>query len=115
MDETLAADFTVKERELLRREFMEHFGGRRRVDEGILLRRWATGPKKGQPKFPAAVQTMLDRGLLAFTDNGKLWPVAHFTDAGWRALRRLAENKRTLAPNVFQHLIDELAAGDRGR
>ena len=112
---TSTAEFTTKERELIRREFMERFGGHRTLAEGLLIRRWATGPNKGRPKFPAAVQTMLDRDLLSFADDGKLWPVVHFTDAGWRALRGLAADKRALAPEAFAHLIDELAASDRGR
>ena len=112
---TTAAEFTIKERELIRREFMERFGGHRTLAEGILIRRWATGPNKGRPKFPAAVQTMLDRGLAAFTDDGKLWPVVHFTDAGYRALRVLAADPRALAPDAFRHVLDELAANDRGR
>ena len=112
---TTAAEFTAKERELIRLEFMERMGGHRRLDEGILIGRWATGPNKGRPKFPAAVQTLLDRGLAFFTDDGKLWPVVQFTDAGYRALRALAADKRALTPDSFQHVIDELAASDRGR
>ena len=112
---TTAAEFTAKERELIRREFMERFGGHRTLAEGILVRRWATGPNKGRPKFPAAVQTMLDRGLASFADDGKLWPVVHFSDAGWRALRVLAADKRALAPEAFAHLIAELASSGQGR
>ena len=115
IDMTTDAEFTIKERELIRLEFMERMGGHRSLAEGILIRRWATGPNKGRPKFPAAVQTMLDRGFVSFTDDGKRWPAVHFTDAGWRALRRLAADKRALAPAAFAHLIEDLAASDRGR
>lgn len=112
---TNPADFTPKERELIRREFQAHFGGQRQIADGVMVRRWATGPNKGRVKFPAAVQTMLDRGLMTFADDGKMWPAVHFTDAGWRALRRVADDPRTLPPDKFQHLIDELSASGRGR
>lgn len=97
MDRPPSEFFTPTERDLPRREFMIRMGGHRRLADGIMIRRWATGPRKGEPKFPAAVQSLLERGLMDFTDDGKMWPSVHFTEAGWEALRRLAEDHRALS------------------
>lgn len=107
---TDTADFTAKERDLIRREFQERFGSYRLLADGIPVRRWVTGPNKGRAKFPLPVQTMLDRGLASFADDGKIWPTVHFTPAGWRALRRMADDGRALPPDDYRHLLDELAA-----
>ncbi len=102
-------EFTPKERELIRREFMLRLSSARSLHDGILVRRWATGPNKGKPKPPAAVQSMLDRGLVALDDDGSHWLKAVFTATGIAALRRMAEDKRALPPGEYQHLLDELA------
>lgn len=52
---------------------------------------------------------MLDRGLASFADDGKMWPTVHFTPAGWRALRRMADDGRALPPVDYHHLLEELA------
>ncbi len=44
-------DFTPRERDLIRREFMLRLSSARSVHEGIL---WVTGEKKGEPKLPVA-------------------------------------------------------------
>lgn len=98
---------TVTERELIRREFMTRFGEAPSVTEGFHLKRWATGPKKGQPKLSAAVQAMLDRGLITVLDEGH-WPRAMFTAKGIRALKVMAAEPRALNPEQYQDLIDEL-------
>lgn len=105
---TDTADFTAKERDLIRREFQERFGSYRLLADGIPVRRWVTGPNKGRAKFPLPVQTMLDRGLANFADDGKIWPTVHFTPAGWRALRRMADDGRALPPDDYRHLLEEL-------
>ncbi|WP_377807889.1 hypothetical protein ABNQ38_14480 (plasmid) [Azospirillum sp. A29] len=69
-------DFGAKERDLIRRKFMQRMSSARSIHDGFLLRRWSTGERKGQPKVPAAVQSMLDRGLVALDDLDKHWPVA---------------------------------------
>lgn len=116
MDDALApARFMPKERDLVRREFSERFGGYRSLTEGFLVRRWATGPNKGQAKLSATIKSMLDRGLVSFTDDGKHWLSVHFTDVGWQALRQMAEDKRALPTADYQHILNELAASDRGR
>ena len=99
---------TASERELIRREFMSRFGEAASVSEGFLVKRWATGPNKGRPKLTAAVQGMLDRGLITITDEG-FWPRANFTDKGFQALKRLAADRRALDPDRHRFLIDELA------
>ena len=56
--------FTPAERDLLRRELGRHFGQDPLIADGLLLRTWRSGERRGQPKIPPAVQTMLERGLL---------------------------------------------------
>ncbi|PNQ95028.1 hypothetical protein C1S70_31140 (plasmid) [Azospirillum argentinense] len=91
---TADPDFTPKERDLIRREFMRRLSSARSVHEGFLLRRWSTGARKGEPKLPAAVQSLLDRGLVTLADLDRRWPVARFTPARFRALRRMAADRR---------------------
>jgi hypothetical protein len=55
------------ERDLLRREFCVRFGSPPRLADGIHLRVWRTGPLAGQPKVPAAVRSMVERGLMTVT------------------------------------------------
>ncbi len=103
-----AADFTPKERDLIRREFAYCCGAARSIQDGILVRRWATGPRKGQPKPVAAVQSMLDRALLVLQDDGAYWLRAQFTPEGIAALRRMATDKRTLRPDDYATLLQDL-------
>lgn len=106
--------FTPQERDLIRREFMLRLSSARSLHEGILLRRWATGEKKGAPKVAGAVQTMLDRGLVELADLDKHWPVARFTSMGHAALRIMAADKRSLNPETHAQLIEEIAALPEG-
>ncbi len=102
------ADFTPRERDLIRREFACIFGSARSVQDGILVKRWATGPRKGQPKPVAAVQSMLDRALLVLQDEGAYWLKARFTPEGIAALRRMAADKRALHPDDYPKLLQDL-------
>ena len=102
-------EFLPKERDLIRREVMVRFSSARSLHDGILVKCWATGPNKVQPKPASAVQSMIDRGLLSLVDDGAHWLKATFTPAGIAALRRMAEDKRALPPDQYQHLLGELA------
>jgi hypothetical protein len=75
------APFTAPERDLLRRELCRHFGQDPVIADGIFLRTWRAGERKGQPKIPPAVQSMLERGLVEVR-AGQRGPRAFFTDAG---------------------------------
>lgn len=102
------AILTPRERALIRNEFMVRFAQAPRLENGILVKRWATGPNKGQPKPGAVIQRMLDRGLLELRDDGAHWLRARFTEAGLAALRHMAEDARALPPGEYQHVLDEL-------
>jgi len=97
-----------KEREFIRREFRALLNDAPSVHDGFRLKRWATGPNKGKVKLSAAVQGMLDRGLITFEDVG-MWPKAKFTEKGLRALKLMAADRRAFDPARYQQLIDELA------
>ncbi|MFD1624858.1 hypothetical protein [Azospirillum griseum] len=101
-------DLTPRERALIRNEFMVRFGQAPSLASGILVKRWATGPNKGQPKPGTVIQGMLDRGLMELRDDGGHWLRARFTEAGFAALRLMAKDARVLPPGDYQHLIDEL-------
>ena len=96
------------EREVVRRVFMSRFNDAPSVMEGFHVKRWATGPNKGKPKLTAAVQAMLDRGLITIDDVGH-WPRAKFTDKGLQALKIMAADRRALDPDRHRLLIEELA------
>jgi hypothetical protein len=44
--------FTKQDRDLIRLEYMDRFGSAVFIHEGFSLRRWATGPPKGELKIP---------------------------------------------------------------
>ncbi|MEI8397219.1 MAG: hypothetical protein WCF85_21045 [Rhodospirillaceae bacterium] len=96
------------EREVVRREFMARFNDAPSITEGFHVKRWATGPNKGTPKLTAAVQGLLERGLITIDDVGH-WPRAKFTEKGLRALIIMAADRRALDPDRHRLLIDELA------
>ena len=64
-----ASPFTPQERDLIRLELMPRFGQDPDLANGLFLRTWHSGPQKGQPKIPKAIQTTLDRGLVTIGTN----------------------------------------------
>jgi hypothetical protein len=99
--------FTAAERELIRREMGLHFGQYPSLADGLFLRTWRGGPRKGEPKLPPAVQSMLERGLVELRAERR-GPRAFFTEAGLAALRQLLRDRRALDPVRFAHLRREL-------
>ena len=105
--------FTAPERDLLRREFCQHFSQYPKLADGIFLRTWRGGERRNQPKIPPAVQTMLERGLLEIRTTNQ-WPRAFFTEAGLAALRQLVLDRRAMDPERFAHLRAELGLDRAG-
>jgi hypothetical protein len=99
---------TAAERDLLRREFCVRFGSPPRLANGVHLRVWRTGPLAGQPKVPAAVQSMVDRELMVVRAMSPHMARAYFTAAGFAALQWLASQRRGLDPVQFAHVRREL-------
>jgi hypothetical protein len=103
------SSFDATERALLRLEFFPRFGQAPSLADGIWLRTWRTGAKAGQPKIPAAVASMLARGLLELRPAaGPGGTRAYFTEAGYAALRFLAQDRRALNPTQYAHVRQEL-------
>jgi len=102
-----SSSFTPRERELIRREFCRHFGQDPSLADGILLRTWHSGPHRGEPKIPLAVQGLLDRGLVE-VGPGRYGSRAFFTEAGLAELRLLLGDRRAMDPERFAHLRREL-------
>jgi hypothetical protein len=84
------------------------FGQYPELANGLFLRTWHSGPHKGEPKIPKAVQTMIDRGLVEIRRNPMGWQAAFFTEAGLEALRQLLRDRRAMDPERFAHLRQEL-------
>jgi hypothetical protein len=61
----------VRERALIRHEMGQHFGQYPRLADGIMLRTWRTGERKGQPKIPPAIDSMMARGLVAIRHESR--------------------------------------------
>jgi hypothetical protein len=96
------------ERDLIRRELCVRFGRPPALAEGIFLRVWRSGPLAGQPKVPAAVQSIVDRGLMVVRAASPHMARAYFTEAGLEALRWLAAERYGLDPAQFAHVRQEL-------
>ncbi len=107
------ASFTPVERNLLRHEFLVRFGQAPRLADGIWLRGWRGGPQAGQPKIPAAVASLLERGLVELGPD-RIGFRARFTPAGIAALRLLAQDKRALNPKQYAHVLEELGLDPAG-
>jgi len=105
--------FTSSERDLIRREMGLHFSQYPNLADGIFLRTWRGGPQKNQPKIPAAVQSMMDRGLVEIR-NTERGPRAFFTEAGLEQLRGLLLDARYMERTGFPHLRQELGLGSEG-
>jgi hypothetical protein len=103
----LPAPFNAAERALLRHEFMIRFGQPPSLADGLWLRRWCSGPQAGQPKIPAAIASMLARGLVEIGPD-RIGFRARFTPAGVAALRLLAQDRRALDPKQYAHIREEL-------
>src|SRR3712207_7805565 len=105
-----ASPFGAAERELIRREMGVRFGQHPHLADGLFLRTWRGGPRKGEPKVPPAVASMLGRGLVELRP-GPIGPRAFFTEAGLAALRVLLQDRRAMDPARFAHLRQELGLG----
>ena len=56
--------FTARECDYIRTAMGMHFGHYPSLAEGMFLRSWRSEPQQGQARLPAAVQSMLARGLV---------------------------------------------------
>ena len=59
-----SCSFTARERELIRHEMGQHFGEYPPLADGIILRTWRAGERKGEPKISPAIGSMIARGLV---------------------------------------------------
>ncbi len=90
------------------------FGQSPSVADGLFLRAWRGGGRRGEPRLSPAVRSMLGRGLVEVRPA----PIGHravFTEAGLAALRLLLADRRAMDPARFAHLRRELgldASGD---
>ena len=104
--------FTQQERDLIRLELMPRFCQEPGLANGLFLRTWRNGPKKGQPKIPKVIQTMLDRGLVRIGTNPTGRPAAFFTETGLEGLRQLLRESRAMDPVRYGYVRRVLGVGD---
>ena len=107
------SSFTPQERDLIRLEMGMRFGQYPELANGLFLRTWHSGPHKGEPKIPKAIQTMIDRGLVEIRRNPMGRQAAFFTEARLEALRQLLRDRRIMDPERFAHLRQELGLDPR--
>jgi hypothetical protein len=100
--------FTASERDLIRLEMGMRFGQYPELANGLFLRTWRSGPQRGEPKIPKAIQGMIDRGLVEVRRNPVGRQAAFFTEAGLEGLRQLLQDRRAMDPERFGHLRREL-------
>jgi hypothetical protein len=108
-----SSPFTPQERELIRLEMGMRFGQHPELANGLFLRTWRAGPQKGEPKIPAAIQSMIDRGLVVVRFNPMGRQAAFFTEVGMEALRQFLLDRRAMDPEQFAHLRQELEMAAR--
>jgi hypothetical protein len=104
MPRQATSPFTPQARDLIRLELMPRFGQDPDLANGLFLRTWRDGPKKGQPKIPKAIQSMLDRGLVRIGTNPMGRATAFFTVAGLEGLRLLLRDRRVMDEERFGYL-----------
>src|SRR5690348_4532103 len=103
--------FTAKDRARIRLQFMNRFGSATSIHECFWLRRWASGPRKGEPKIPPVVQSMIERGLVRIVDDGRGLPLVRFTYAGLRALAEMGNDARSFQPpERYSSLLAEIGS-----
>ncbi len=102
--------FTAAERDFIRREFCKHFSSFPALADGIFLRTWRAGPDAGRPKIPKAMRGLVDQGLVEIPrePQPRFGVRAYFTPAGLAALRILLQDPRSMDPERFAHLRQEL-------
>jgi len=102
--------FTPAERDFIRREFCMHFSSYPALADGIFLRTWRAGPQKGQSKIPKAMAGLVERNLISLPSEPQsgFGRRAYFTEAGRAALRELLQDRRSMNPQRFAHLRQEL-------
>ena len=104
------SSFTPAERDFIRREFCMHFSSYPALADGIFLRTWRAGPQKGQPKIPKAMAGLVERSLVSLSSEPQFGfgRRAYFTETGLAALRELLQDRRSMNPQRFAHLRQEL-------
>lgn len=110
----LSCLFSASERAFIRRELGLRLGGGPELLDGIALRTWRSGPRKGRPRLPAFMASMLARGLVEVRASTR-GPRAHFTEAGLRALRHFVLSGRTVDRAQLAHLRRELGVATASR
>jgi hypothetical protein len=104
---TEAPAFNAVERNYVRQQLDVFFSTLPTVAEGVQLRTWKTGTRKGAPKVPPAAQSLIDRGLMRLDTTGRS-PLLFFTPEGLGALRRMMADPRLANPQKFAHIRREL-------
>ena len=99
--------FTAAERALLRRELGRHFGQDPRIADGLFLRTWRGGERRGQRRrFRRPCKPCWSAACSRSRSPAR--SRAFFTEPGLAALRQLVGDRRAMDPTRFAHLRTEL-------
>jgi hypothetical protein len=68
--------------------------------DGLLLRYWSSGPHAGEPKYPPAVRSLLERGMVEVRIK-QSGPRAFSIKARLATLRQLQQNRQAMDAGCF--------------
>jgi len=112
-DGFLTAAYTDAELEFLKGRLSIQFGAAPRLADGVILKTWKSGPDKGKPRLPQAIQSLIERGMMTVATPPGSFPVANFTASGLQALQVALRSGRD--DGRFAHLMAELSLAEAGR
>lgn len=110
----VATELSREELAFIRAEFLPRFGTEPRIEDGILLRTWKAGERRGQPRIPTALASLTDSGLMVVRRDGD-GPLfrAYFTAAGLAAMRAVLEQGRSFSRQSHGHLFEQMLVSSR--
>jgi hypothetical protein len=111
-DGFLTTAYTDAELEFLKGRLFIQFGAAPRLADGVILKTWKSGPDKGKPRLPQAIQSLIERGMMSVVTPARSFPVAKFTAIGLQALQVALRSGRD--DERFAHLVAELSSTVEG-
>ena len=109
----MTAAYTDAELEFVKGRLSIQFGAAPRLADGVILKTWKSGPDRGKPRLPQAIQSLIERGMMTVVTLPGSFPVAKFTNSGLQALQVALQSARD--NGRFAHLMAELSSTEESR